>query len=204
MALTKLDTRTWGNTQDFKLDSSQNQQLQQLLWVSYNPAQPITWSFLFYAHLATEQLSAPYTLDVFFDVYTGVGRSQTSLLGFEHYGFDQTVFFAGGKQTVFSTSVIGAPRLMGAGQPANVINNIVGESIQVTPRASLVCGGGVAIVEGTIGAFFSPLAHFPLRELEELLSGEPSKDAQLRQLFAESQDDEDDAEVEVHRYGRRR
>lgn len=141
----------WGNSQTIELNQTNPNTApkvtSQLVRVAY--ARPENWTFLFYCELVQVKGLGNATLDVNFNLTTGLGRSQVSISalrdaagnllqpGFEHYRFNITGPVNNGDRR-YSTEVIAPDR--GLGGP-NVLDNLIkefpGQDIQLNVELAL-------------------------------------------------------------------
>ena len=151
----------WGNSQTIELNQTNpntNPKVSgQLVRIAY--ARPENWRFLFYAQIIEVRGLGNATLDINFNVQPGLGRSQVTLLGFEHYHFNITGPTNNGL-TAYSTSVVGPPR-SNVGTPValeNIISQFPGQDIQVNVDITLSALTTQDVVV-RVDAYFTPNVH---------------------------------------------
>lgn len=125
---------------------------QQLVRVDYG--RPETWFFIFAALFNQQDTTNVTSVDVFFDLNLGTGRSVIVLPGFEHYTF----LTAQVGQQIYSTQVVSPKRNAGETVP-NIIQTLSAESINVVARALLVATGPTAPINMAVSAMFTPSTH---------------------------------------------
>lgn len=152
----------WGDSKTITVPSSivvLQTQTAQLAKVSYG--RPETFDFFFGAKIIGVNSTATMgTVQVWFDVTVGVGRSHFEMPGFEYFAFDWTVLPAPLNKPKYSTEVFGPIRDEGTTGIDNRIGEITAQDIQVTARimySSFGVPNSTANVEVT--AFFAPRAH---------------------------------------------
>jgi hypothetical protein len=126
-------------------------QSQQLVRVDYG--RPETWFFALSA-IPTDVQGAAATLDVFFDINIGVGRSVIIIPGFEHYVF--ALPGDAGKQ-IWSTQVT-PPKRSAAETVPNVCSTFSAQSINVVARTVLTSAGATSC-NVQVSALFTPSTH---------------------------------------------
>jgi hypothetical protein len=124
---------------------------QQLVRIDY--ARPETWFFIF-SCIAADVQGAAATLDIFFDLNLGAGRSVIVIAGFEHYTFQLPA--DSGKQ--IWTSQVQAPKRNAAETVPNFMQTVSAQSLNVVARAVLQ-SAGAAQVNAQVSAMFSPSTH---------------------------------------------
>jgi hypothetical protein len=162
----------WGNTQALDLLASnapltgqQNTTVGQLLRVAYR--RPETWHWVFAATLLdgpTLGVGDSAAVSVIFDLTIGVGRSQLTIPFFETFTWNWAASAPPIGQltrTKWSTQVNGPVRVdSDPTPPANVIDQIVAQDIQLNVRSLL---GGIGVAGTTarveVSAHFSPKTH---------------------------------------------
>lgn len=126
-------------------------QSQQLVRVDYG--RPETWFFIFSVIFSAQDTTNVTSIDVFFDINLGTGRSVMVIQGFEHYTFVPADV---GTQK-YSTQVTG-PKRFAAEVAVNPVQTISAESINVVARASLVAAGPCSPIV-LCSAMFTPSTH---------------------------------------------
>jgi hypothetical protein len=152
----------WGNSQTIELNqmnpNTAPKVSQQMARIAY--ARPENWTFLFYATLVQVKGLGNATLDVNFNLTTGLGRSQVVLPGFEHYQFNITGPVNNG-DTRYSTSVI-APDRLANGTPATPLTNMItefpGQDIQLNVSIALTSLTTQDVVV-RVDAYLTPKLH---------------------------------------------
>lgn len=118
---------------------------------------PETWRFLLSAKLLNVgSFSEINSIDVFFDLNIGVGRSQVWLTDFEHYTFPNPLH---NNDMIWSTSVIGPPRLASDDPALNRVELLTAETIQVAARANFIDFNPTDHVQIEVTAMFTPNTH---------------------------------------------
>jgi hypothetical protein len=135
----------------------------QLNRISYG--RPETWNFFFLCRVLETTLAVPLptvgqVLDVYFDLSIGVGRSQATIQGFEHYSFVAAINARLDGDVKYSTAVIGPVRIPGATPPINDIQKFVAQNIQLNVRgiySTAETHGDNARI--AVETFFAPASH---------------------------------------------
>jgi hypothetical protein len=168
----------WGNTQTMTAANSPATQAaqattSQLVRIGYK--RPETWHWLFAAKL----LSGPdmgagnhASVQVFFDLTVGIGRSMIRIPGFESFVFRWDGPAPGGTfpqdRQLYSTSCIGPNRIFvnppGVPTPSEIVSStideIVAQDLQLSCRLFFdITGGGSTPVVVEVQAQFSPKTH---------------------------------------------
>lgn len=155
----------WGDTKNVVVEMSLlslEYQTQQLVRISYG--RPETWDFMFGARIINfDPDDTAGEIEVFFDVTVGVGRSQFTMPGFEHFMWFWTVAPSPLNQPLYSTEVIAPQRIPMPPAVApvdNRIGEITAQDIQVSARV-LYTGGVVVPKRATVEvtSFWAPRAH---------------------------------------------
>lgn len=154
----------WGNsiTQDLSTPGGSTPATQattQLIRIAYN--RPENWRFLFSAQVLFVQNSPDATtqIHVFFDLTTGIGRSQVTIRSFERY-----VFVGGGiGDQRYSTEILAPIRdqaipVTPEQQALNVVQQIPAQDIQLQARIQLA---SLTPQQATVrvDAYFTPNVH---------------------------------------------
>jgi hypothetical protein len=151
----------WGSTQPVIMNLVAGTGVasgQQVARISYK--RPDNWTFFFSLVVLDVQKPPPdaFSLDCFFDLTLGVGRSSVTIPGFEHFRFD----FPGAVplgQPLYSTQVIGPPRIP-ASTAENIIRDFPAQDIQLAVRSIASLGGfGTGSATAAVSGFFSPRTH---------------------------------------------
>ncbi len=130
--------------------------------ISYG--RPETWNFLFFAKVIEQTLAVvPSTvsasLDLYFHLTVGIGRSSTTIENFEHYEFGAAPGSSLVGQIRYSTMVI-APARTASSTDRNEITEIVAQDIQMNVNGVYDFGethGDSAKVE--VATYFAPMTH---------------------------------------------
>jgi hypothetical protein len=118
---------------------------------------PETWRFLLSAKLLNVgTFSEINSIDVFFDLNIGVGRSQVWLTDFEHYTFPNPLV---NNEMIWSTSVVGPLRTPADDPTLNVVQLLTAETIQVAARARFLDFNATDHVQVEVTAMFTPNTH---------------------------------------------
>lgn len=158
----------WGNTTQITLQTTIGTNnafnTNQLAKVHYR--RPETWRFVFSATWLnadpTLLAAAALTIEVFFDLIIGVGRSHISIPAFETYNWQLALGDTPGPQSIrYSTSVNAPPRVTTS--PANTAQNIIdhfsAEDIQLQTRMQALVSSGSGNVVVETSASFTPEVH---------------------------------------------
>jgi len=152
----------WGNSQpiDFQAIGAGTEgdtevpAASQFLRIDYG--RPETWRFLFFAQITNWAVQSEIaTLDVFFDLTPGLGRSQCTIRGFEHFVFSAPAT----NQFLWSTSVNGPIRDPDADDTSNKIELIPAQSITLGARLVIGALNQNDLVQVTVHAYFAPNTH---------------------------------------------
>lgn len=155
----------WGDTKNVTVQMSLlslEYQTQQLVRISYG--RPETWDFMFGARIINfDPDDTAGEIEVFFDVTVGVGRSQFTMPGFEHFMWFWSVAPSPLNQPLYSTEVIAPQRIPMPPALApvdNRIGEITAQDIQVSARV-LYTGGVIVPKAATVEvtSFWAPRAH---------------------------------------------
>lgn len=151
----------WGDSKTITVPSSivvLQTQTAQLAKVSYG--RPETFDFFFGAKIIGVNSTATMgTVEVWFDVTVGVGRSHFEIPGFEYFKFAWSALPVPTNTPKYSTEVLGPVRI-----DATTIDNRIGEitaqDIQVTARV-LYGSFGVPNSQATVEvtSYFAPRSH---------------------------------------------
>ena len=151
----------WGSTETVRQDVVAGAILsttQQLCRIAYK--RPETWKFFFCARLL-QNTALVGNIDVLFNVTIGVGRSQVTIPGFEHYIFVLPIALIAMPFSIYSNQVAGPQRT--SSDPVslvnNPLNNVVAQNIQVD---AVVSSGGLLAGTGfsmEVSSFWSPESH---------------------------------------------
>ena len=118
---------------------------------------PETWRFLLSAKLLNVgSFSEINSIEVFFDLNIGVGRSQVWLTDFEHYTFANPLK---NNDIIWSTSVLGPARTVNEDPALNRTELLTAEAIQVAARALFVDFNPTDHVQVEVTAMFTPNTH---------------------------------------------
>lgn len=119
---------------------------------------PETWRFLLSAKLLNVNSASETgpTIQVTFDINIGVGRSQVWLTEFEQYTFPSPMLNG---QMIWSTSVLGPPRIAGEDPALNRVELLTAETIQVAARANFSNFTSTDHVQIEVTAMFTPNTH---------------------------------------------
>src|SRR3989304_633227 len=134
----------------------------QLNKISYG--RPETWNFFFYAKgfetiLAVVPSIVSQELKLDWNLTIGIGRSSTTIPGFEKYVFSGVPGSLLTGQVIYSSMVIAPPRTAGGLDP-NQITEFVAQDIQMNVNGVYSFGathGDLAKVE--IAGYFAPMSH---------------------------------------------
>jgi len=129
---------------------------EQIVKVGYG--RPDTWSFLLQGQLVdlTTTGAGGLTIELFFVVLIGLGRTNFRIPAFEHYTW------VNGEQDklIYSTEVLG-PTRSAADTVENLIRDIPAETIDVGVSYTATVTGSMSILSAAlnVGAFFAPKVH---------------------------------------------
>lgn len=170
----------WGNSQTIRVNASTTDTEAavgsgQLVKISYK--RPETWHFLLVARLVNAPrvtLENELEVNVWFDVTSGIGRSQQKLLTFDQFNWGWIQGESPPLSKVLWTTQVRTPALRmvfdsGEGRYVDVADSIrpsvelVGQDIQVQCRVSLfmrgINEGDQSFADVEVSAFFAPKTH---------------------------------------------
>lgn len=171
----------WGSSQVVRCEATGSDQATvfnagQLAKVAYK--RPETWHFLFQARIinAPGPVTSPtngLVITVRFDVITGIGRSQSQLVGFDTWNWiwtgselpPTTVLWATSAETPLLRYVIDPDSGLYVPDPrgVRVVDQIIGQDIQVTCAVSLemtgIDEGDARTADVEVSAYVSPKTH---------------------------------------------
>jgi hypothetical protein len=154
----------WGNSQVIDFDARilgageggmMIQSPGQVARIDYG--RPETWRFLLSAKLLNiNSESEVNSVEVYFDLNIGVGRTQVWLTDFEHYVFPNPLTNG---QMIWSTSVLGPLRDPTASPESNRVDLLTAQTIQVAARADFIDFNETDHVQIEVSAMFTPNTH---------------------------------------------